>query len=362
MGVTWTQLLTGTNRTKRSLKNIAVQLVAAGIIILGAADTIYAGASIEQGKNQPAATQTSRFRVETELIVNAGYRRDDLDWNIAGFLYEKYVNVLSELEWDDIESYQVQFQGRLVIPNIIAVRGIANYGWIFDGENQDSDFDGNNRTLEFSRSNNSADDGEVWDVSLAIGYPFRWGKSIISTITPLAGYSYHEQNLTMTDGLQTISEPIVRPPYYIFLTPEVGEISGLDNSYDTEWKGPWIGFDLNFRAAEIKTFAHRFETFFSYEYHWADYHAEANWNLRDDYAHPKSFTHDADGNGWIIRTGFNFALQRHIALNFNFDYQNWSTDDGTDKVFYADGTTAKTRLNEVNWTSYAVGLGLSVRF
>jgi hypothetical protein len=30
MGVTWTQLLTGTNRTKHGLKNIVVQLAAAG--------------------------------------------------------------------------------------------------------------------------------------------------------------------------------------------------------------------------------------------------------------------------------------------------------------------------------------------
>jgi hypothetical protein len=348
MGVTWTQLLTGTNRTKHGLKNIAVQLAAAGIIILGAADTIYAGASIEQGQNQPAATQTSRFRAETELIVSAGYRRDDLDWNIAGDTSGNNPNVLSELTWDDLESYQVKFQGSLVIPNMIALRGVADYGWIFSGENQDSDYAGNNRTYEFSRSNNSADDGDLWDVSLALGYPFRWGQSVIGTLTPLAGYSYHEQNLTMTDGCQTI--------------PPTGSFPGLHSSYDTEWKGPWIGFDLNFKAKEIKTVAHRFETYFSYEYHWADYHAEADWNLRDDFRHPKSFEHDADGNGWIIRTGFNFWLQRHIALNFNFDYQNWSADDGTDKVYFTDGTTDKTRLNEVNWTSYDVGLGLSVRF
>ncbi len=361
MSVTWTRLLTGNNRTKRALKSIAVQLAAAGIIILGAADTIYAGASIEQSQKQPAATQTSRFRAETELIVSAGYRRDDLDWNIAGDANGNDPNVLSELTWDDLESYQVKLQGSLVIPDLIALRGVADYGWIFSGENQDSDYAGDNRTYEFSRSNNSADDDNLWDVSLALGYPFRWGQSVIGTLIPLAGYSYHTQNLTITDGYQTISIPVTLPTETI-VPPPVGPISGLHSTYETEWKGPWIGFDLNFKAKEIKNFAHRFETYFSYEYHWADYHAEANWNLRDDFRHPKSFEHDADGNGWIIRTGINFALQRHIALNFNFDYQNWSTDEGKDKVFFADGTTDKTRLNEVNWTSYDVNLGLSVRF
>jgi len=286
---------------------------------------------------------------ETDLTFSAGYRRDDLDWDIGGYLLpDHYVNVLSKLSWDDLESYQVKFQGSLVIPNIIAFRGIANYGWIFDGDNQDSDFAGNDRTLEFSRSNNSADNGDVWDVSLAVGYPWRWGRSIISTITPLVGYSHHEQNLEMSDGFQTI--------------PPTGSFSGLDSSYDTEWQGPWVGIDLSFKATELKSFAHRFETFFSYEYHWADYDAEADWNLRDDFQHPKSFKHDTDGDGWIIRGGFNFVLQRHVALNFNFDYQDWDTDSGTDKIFFANGKTAKTRLNEVNWTSYSLGLGLSIRF
>ncbi len=74
-------------------------------------------------------------------------------------------------------------------------------------------------------------------------------------MTPLLGYSYHEQNLNITDGNQTI--------------PDSGSFPGLNSSYDTEWQGPWIGFDLRFKAREIKTFAHRFETYFTYEYHWA---------------------------------------------------------------------------------------------
>ena len=286
--------------------------------------------------------------LETEFVFTGGYRRDDLDWNIAGNINGNNPNILSELTWDDIESYQVKFQGSLIWPRIIALRGSANYGWIFNGDNQDSDYFCDNRTFEFSRSNNSTDDGDVWDVSLAIGYPFRTGKNVIGTITPLVGYSYHEQNLKITDGFQTI--------------PATGPFPGLDSSYDTEWKGPWLGIDIHFRAAEIKTFAHRFETYFTYEYHWADYDAEADWNLRDDLAHSKSFKHDTDGNGYVIGAGFNFVLHQHWALNFNFDYQDWSTDDGTSKVFFADGTSAKTRLNEVNWTSYALSLGLSVRF
>jgi hypothetical protein len=40
--------------------------------------------------------------------------------------------------------------------------------------------------------------------------------------------------------------------------------------------------------------------------------------------------------------------------NVNFDYQDWSTDNGTGKVFFADGTTTKTQMNNPaasNWVS-----------
>ena len=319
------------------------------LILLNAAPEAIADPAAPLNLEPTTGIEKKKKRLlETDLTISAGYRRDDLDWNIAGYYKGKYVNVLSELEWDDLESFQVKFQGSLVWPKIIALRGLASYGWIFDGENQDSDYKENNRTKEFSRSNNDSDDGDVLDLSLAVGYPFRAGKAVVATFTPLAGYSYHEQNLDISNGYQTI--------------PPTGSFPGLDSSYDTEWQGPWLGIDLNLRAAEIKRFVQRFETFFCFEYHWADYEAEADWNLRDVFKHPKSFTHDADGDGWIIRAGLNLVLQRHVALNFNFDYQDWSTDSGTDKVFLADGDTAKTRLNEVNWTSYSLALGLSVRF
>ena len=318
------------------------------LIFLAAPATMADSGDLSATKAPMGAKKKKTIPLEFDFTLSTGYRSDDLDWNIAGDITGNNPNVLSELTWDDVESYQLKLQGSVVWPNIIALRGYVNYGWVFDGDNQDSDYLGDNRTFEFSRSNNSTDEDYVWDTSLAIGYPFRFGRAVIGTLTPLLGYSYHEQNLNITDGNQTI--------------PDLGPFNGLDSSYDTEWHGPWIGFDLRFKAREIMTFAHRFETYFSYEYHWADYYAEANWNLRDDFRHPKSFEHDADGSGWKTGAGFNLWLHQNWALNFNCDYQDWSTDSGTDKVFFSDGSTAKTKLNEVNWTSYALSLGVSLRF
>ena len=319
------------------------------LVVLVSSNLTWALPGSISDKAASAKTQTGTGPpLEFELITTGGYRVDELDWNIAGDISGSSPNILSELTWDDIESYQLRFDGRLVWPQLIALRGSFAYGWIFDGENQDSDYLGDNRTFEFSRSNNNTEGDNVWDASVAVGYPFRFGKTVIGTVTPLAGYSHHEQQLEITDGYQTI--------------PHTGSFSGLDSSYDTEWKGPWIGIDLHFRAAKMESFAHRFETYLTYEYHWTDFDAEGNWNLRDDLDHPKSFKHDTDSEGYIIRAGFNYRITQHWALNANFDYLDWSTEDGTSKVFFADGTDAKTRLNEVNWTSWSGMFGLSLRF
>ena len=122
--------------------------------------------------------------LETEFVFTGGYRSDDLDFNIAGDINGNNPNIISELTWEDLESYQVKFQGSLVWPGIIALKGSANYGWIFNGKNQDSDYGGDNRTFEYSRSNNNTDDNNVWDASLAVGYPFRFGQTVIGTVTP----------------------------------------------------------------------------------------------------------------------------------------------------------------------------------
>ena len=318
-------------------------------IIFMATPAVIAGTNpVSEAKSFLGAEKKKSTRLETDFGLGAGYRVDELDWNIAGDINGNNPNVLSELTWEDVESYQVKLQGSLVWPNIIAFKGSADYAWIFDGENQDSDYLGDNRTLEFSRSNNSTDDGYLWDISLAVGYPLRFGQTVIGTFTPLVGYSYHEQNLKISNGNQTI--------------PDLGPFSDLDSSYNSEWKGPWIGFEMRFKARQIKTVAHQFEPYFSYEYHWADFHAEADWNLRDDFAHPKSFEHDADGSGWKVDTGVNFRFHRNWAMSFKYEYQTWSTDSGTDKVFFSDGSTGRTKLNEVNWTSYALSLGVSLSF
>jgi len=309
------------------------------------------------------ATKASVFAEETLLDLNMGigYRIDRLNWNIAG----GGVNVLSELTWDDLRIHQIKGGGRFIVDEIepglaLYVRGSAGYGQIVAGENQDSDFEGNNRTDEFSRSNNDADDGDVLDGSIGIGLQTKirlQEKAWIFKIAPLVGYSYHEQNLKMTNGFQTV--------------PSLGSFPGLNSSYKTEWKGPWAGIDLFLETDN------QFTLFGFVEYHWPDYSAEANWNLRPQFQHPLSFAHVAEGEGLLASAGWEYRFLPAWTVVVALDYLNWSTHAGIETnflspqgiqeffsetgVLVADGIVL-TPLNEVNWESQSVTLGIVYRF
>lgn len=286
------------------------------------------------------------------LKLEAGYRLDDLDWNIDGGALGP--NIISELEWENLEIYQLRGEGRLVrgeeaAPLAFCMKGFLSYGWITDGESQDSDFAGDDRTLEFSRSNNNSDDGYVFDVSAGIGPRFRVTDNLV--LTPLLGFSYHEQNLTMTDGVQTLSRPDIDP------APPVGPFPGLDSTFETQWYGPWAGIDLEWKIAE------RVGLYGSFEYHWVDFEAEADWNLREDFAHPKSFEQQAsDGEGIVIAFGGKYELADRWSVHLMLDYQEWQARDGKIHFFPATGGIVTQGLNEVNWESWAANLGVTYRF
>lgn len=313
-------------------------------VIAGSVSTMAIAAS-------PAVSSAAPF--QHRLGVSLGYRHDDLDWNIAGDASGNNPTILSELTWEDLGIFQLTASASAVFPSIY-LRGSLSYGWILSGDNQDSDYLGDDRTFEYSRSNNSADDGNTMDLSVGIGYPFMLRSGFVG-IAPLVGYSYQEQNLTLTDGSQTLTVAGGVP---------LGPFSGLNSTYDAEWKGPWIGIDVAFNmpSSQKDSVPRRYQVLFGLEYHWADYKAQADWNLSTDFSHPKSFEHETDATGVIFSAEFSADLNRHWILNLNAIFQRWEGDPGTDRTLFTDGTVTETRLNEVNWDSFALMLGAVYRF
>ena len=283
--------------------------------------------------------------IETSIAISQGIRTDNFDWNIAGNIYGTNPNILSELTWSDLMIVQTKAHGQLTIADKFYLRFSLAYGWIIDGDNQDSDYWGDNRTGEFSRSNSSSDDGNVMDVLVGLGYQFR-PKNGKFAITPLIGLSYHEQNFVMTNGYQTIDIEY----------GQTGPFPGLNSKYEARWMGPWTGVDLSLNIInEIKLSG-------VMELHLADYAGVADWNLRDDFQHPKSFEHSAYGYGIFISIAIDYAFNERWNIGITTSYQDWSTDSGKSRTYFSDGTALETRFNEANWDSLTAEAGITYSF
>jgi hypothetical protein len=128
-------------------------------------------APLKQHRQLPPAKKSPFLAYDrAEMYVQTGYREDKLRWN-TGFPNGSDPNILSELTWTDLKIATLGIGVKLYTRSNWEFELDLNYGKIFSGDNQDSDYLGNNRTLEFSRSNNNADKGVVIDASVNAGYP-----------------------------------------------------------------------------------------------------------------------------------------------------------------------------------------------
>ena len=291
-----------------------------------------------------AAHAASRYEVD----LGTDYRRAALDWNIAGDLSGTNPNVLSELRWHDLEIAQVNATLRAEAgPVVLEATGV--YGVIVSGKNRDSDYLADNRQLEFSRSD-SESGGTVAEAGLGLGYRYRLYDATLrhyGDIIPMVGYSLHCQDLNIRNGVQTV--------------PATGPIAGLDSHYDTQWQGPWLGARLQLKGSPRTVLS------FDFAYHFADYLADGNWNLRNDLAHPVSFRHQATGSGLVAAAAVSYRWNRRWSLAAHLDAEDWTAGPGVDTFFAVDTNTGKvqpeaTRLNVVHWKSGAVGVSAEYRF
>jgi hypothetical protein len=289
-------------------------------------------------------TNARALMTETNLTVSQGYRVDNLNWNVAGDANGQNPNIQSELTHKDLKIYQLAGELKSTVAGVLYTRTNFDYGWILSGDSQDSDYAMDNRGLEFSRSN-SKTCGNVWDASVGLGYPFQF-KSAGFQASPLVGYAYNKQNLDVTDGNQTAN--LINPS-------NVGPFPGLDTTYKTQWWGPWLGIDLTYKPIP------RLQLNGGLEYHWVDYRAVGNWNLRGDLQHPESLVHTASGAGLIGSIGGNWSLSKNWLIDLQTKITSFSTRPGVSTQF-GNTRTGVTQLNEVNWSSLSVSLGMGYRF
>lgn len=289
---------------------------------------------------------------DTEFSINlgAGFREDSLTWNIAGPNHKP--KVLSKLSWRDLQIWQGIGEFKMISGNHIYVRFRGDYGKIHRGKNRDSDFKWNKHPIEYSRSDNDAGKGEVWDLSAGIGYQFLYCCDQLK-ISPLVGYNRSEQHLRMFNGFQTID----------LIHGDTGPIKRLHSNYRGKWYGPWAGIDLEYLLdCQVKLFA-------TFEFHIDHYHGTGHWNLRHDFLH--DFRHLGYALGTYSMIGINYEACQGLEIGLLANYQERDLRNGVDIVriqhyiqhwLKLSTNKVKSHLNEVCWNSWSINGYLSYTF
>lgn len=288
--------------------------------------------------------------IQRETSLNLRKEEAQFSWNIADISpNEQAPNILSELIWDDLVINKITLNHKLLLHRGMLKRlhleadvafGLVNEGWVTD-----SDYDGDDRTEEYSRSVSKPLGSKLLSLSNAIGY--RWQLTYQLSLTPLLGYTYHAQRFLITKGRQIIATAD--------RTPAAGDIHGLNSQYDAFWYGPWMGIEVNFQQKRHRVTARGLVSD-------TRYHAEANWNLRADLAHPKSFEHDADASNYSAFLSYSYQVNRRFAMLLSFNSERWRTEAGIDRIYFEDGSISTTALNQARWDSDSMTLGLLARY
>ncbi len=332
-----------------------VTYIVAVLVFCAAFDRAHAQSSgqrdkiIQQEMNRVTEQHTPKL-IAIDASMDAGYRWDDLQWNKAG--PDSNPDVLSELTWRNMRSYTLSSRAEILFNDLFLIDLGGGYGWVDKGENQDSDYLTSGRRDEFSRSNNASNIGHVLDLSAALGLRFSVYSSKPDQAKEffdldnfyydiLAGYSYNEQQFYMTEGNQTV--------------PATGPFGGLKSNYEAQWRSPWIGLQAHAQKNGLLGFAR-------FEYHQAQYHGQANWNLRSDFMHPDSYEHRADGYGLVFIGGVSYFINPRWSVDAIGKHNRWSTKPGKDTIFFSDGSTYQDRLNRVDWVSTSFSLGSTFHF
>lgn len=131
-------------------------------------------------------------------------------------------------------------------------------------------------------------------------------------LAPLMGYEYHRSHWRIGHGWQVISELLDGEQ----VAPNVGAGYDARSHYRANYKGLWLGMGLELELPQGFSLAGHLKRS---RY---DYAGSGNWALRDNFAHPESFRHEANGQGNQAELALRY-LYNVTQIRLSYADRNW---------------------------------------
>jgi opacity protein-like surface antigen len=305
--------------------------------------------------------------IHAALGVQGWLSRADAKWQIS-FPYNTSTDIAgkieSRLDYRKIDSPVLIVTGGGDVTPQFAFDVMYGYGSITGGRGTDTDrfLPSAGGGYDFSQSTNSLDgDTRLWGINLYFR-PEQFDDTQAGPWGLVLGYLYYGDSLRMTNGAQTVSMTFDGSSF-----PPLGPFSAnqvLDSTFNFSWNMLKVG--IVYQAEPINGFSYT-GTLSVYPY--VDYEGEGYWNLRagtqsSDFRlqSPNFIQKSKKGYGGDASLGLSYAITEEVKLSAGYRYMYVYARDGTDIVYFADGTAAQSTLDWATATRHGAYAELLIRF
>lgn len=304
-----------------------------------------------------------------QLTFEAGYRRDNINWRHKVPACDPIFETTTKFE--DIDIFEIGLKARAMMGCNFYMRAAASWGWILDGDfkRKVSTFaspcfdDFSCGSIDFSegfaftaRNRDVIDDRYVYDLNIAVGYPFYFCDCTMA-LSPVLGYAVDEQliSVDINDiGFESCSFSDESCGSFLF------PVSGCDcccrHKFSNRWYGPFIGLDFLYRpCGECWSF------YGELEYHYARFKAKFHNEHElffEGHGHRSHHAH-----GWVFALGADYDFACDWTVGLALKCQDWSASrhHRHDCRFGSDDSGDRQR-NKHKWQSCAIKLALGKNF
>jgi hypothetical protein len=295
------------------------------------------------------ALMIDAWSVRPDLI----FSNSELTWNIASEPSGRFTpNILSELSYRNMHATGIGTTLARLYPlnDDVALYADVHFSRasIHAGISQDSDYSANDRQGEFSRSYADINNDDNHTDGFNLGFKMRWLDRQHDFLNFFIGRQQQDMNITTTNGMIAFSDDF----------PTGFALDDLNSTYNSRFDAWSLGIgsehQLTWGVISLR-----------YDYDDTNFDAKANWNLREDFAHPVSFTHNGQGHGQRFQIGYSYPLTAHLRLHAHWQHSQYAIRNGYDQIFYIVGSETLayvTRLNAVDYRSRQFQLGMEYLF
>lgn len=265
----------------------------------------------------PGFSQNMYQGTDKKFEIQAGpdFRGENFNWSIDGTVNGKYINVLSELKYNNIQAKGFYINGRYHLFKNIGLSLSYNKLFTISGKATDFDYDGADRTEPVTQLYLRSHQGNMRHLNTALHYQVLQNERTTAGIA--LGYGLNKELFYLLDDNN----------------------KALRSTYEAQWNGPVLQLEGLWNTTDkIYTTARLRGNYFKYK-------AQANWNLIETVEHPVSFEHAANGAGLDVGLGLGYRFTRLFTTGIEANYSHWATRLGSDKLYLLSGSVLSTNMN-----------------